>query len=445
MAKVVIIFYEDQIEIFRGKSLLSKINLTSFGNIKNQEAQEYIKQIISDSGLKISRCYVLYAMDGLITRTIEIPKIKKKEVEKYIKNNIDEYFTVNINDYYFDYKITHENKKNINLFVAAVPRIKVADIISILNLLNININSINVYPDLILSYFINKKGGIGVIDIHENRTYVTLFENGDVFLHSSLMNEFEDNEMFQEYIDNISYFINFYSTRHFGKKIEKLYVIGENLDKVKTTFDSQIDIQKEYGLNSLVKGDRPVLLYPYIKGIIKPNNSIDYNKIINKRDSFRLAMILTIIILVLVTAVWTIATIYVINDTTKEYNLSNLNKEYELYKDIEQKVMELETKKNELQSKRDYLNQIEVEKLDIVDILTQLKNNLPKNIRVTVLTIDKQNVNVTFKIIDTKTLDAAKLVVSLNKIGIFEDVNISQINLDDNVEDINLVLKLKNK
>lgn len=167
MAKELIVFYEDSIEIFRGKSLLTKFNLPIPTNLISQENKEFLFLFLKESGIKIKNANVLFAMDGLITRTIDIPKIKKREIDKYINNNIDEYFTVNANEYYFDYKVSKITKSNINIFLVAIPRSKVIDIISMLSYVNIKVKSFNVYPDIISSYFKNKKGGYGLIDVHE--------------------------------------------------------------------------------------------------------------------------------------------------------------------------------------------------------------------------------------------------------------------------------------
>lgn len=142
---------------------------------------------------------------------------------------------------------------------------------------------------------------------------------------------------------------------------------------------------------------------------------------------------------------WTEVALYIINKNSKQLstNIAKLEEQYKGYNDIESRVTELELKKNELETKKNILNHIESQKLDIVGILTKIKNNIPKNIKVSEITIDKENVNVVFSATEGKTLDAAKLIVSLNKIGIFETVDLKKIEMDDNVTDINLLLKLK--
>lgn len=445
MAKELIVFYEDSMEIYRGNNLLTKLDLPIKSNIRSQENKDFLFKVFKESGINIKSAHVLFAMDGLITRTIDIANINKREINNYINNNLDDYFTVSYNDYFFDYTIIKETKNNFSIFLVAIPRYKVVDIVSLLNELNINIKSFNVYPDVVSSYFKNKNGGVGLIDIQEKRTYITLINDGGVFLHSSILNEFEDDEMVQEYIDNINYFINFYSTRHFGKKLDKIYILGGLNEKLKSILETQIDVPKEYQTNSIFKGIKNILANQYQKNRISKKTNIDFIKIINKKDKFKTNIVILLFALIVVTLLWTETSLYLINKNNNKLieKTKKLEEQYKGYKDIESRISELELKKKELEIKKEILNKLESEKLDIVYILTKVKNNLPKNIRVSEITIDTENVNVTFKAIDGKTLDAAKLVVSLNKIGIFETIDLERIELDDNVNEIKLLLKLK--
>lgn len=446
MAKEIIVFYEDSIEIFRGQSLLSKLNLPLKNSLRSKENIEYLKQFIKETGLKIKNANVVFSMDGLITRTIDVPKIKKREIDKYINNNIDEYFTVNANEYYFAYNVSKTTKNNMSIFLVAIPRFKVVDIVSMLSDVNIRVKSFNVYPDIISTYFKNKTGGYGIIDIHDKRTFVTIIDDGDVFLHSSIINDFEDDETVQEYIDNINYFINFYATRHFGKRLDGISIVGEIPQKIKFMIDNQIDIQKEYGQIGRVKGINNILAYQYQKNKINKYNNVDFIKAFNKKDYFKRGLSIAILSILIITVLWTEISLYIINKSSTQLDrkIAKLEQQYNEYKNVEKNISQLEAKKKELETKKNILNQIESEKLDVVDILIKIKNNLPKNIRISEITIDKENVNVTFISIDGKTLDAAKLVVGLNKIGIFEPIDLEKIEMDDNVSDIKLVLKLKN-
>lgn len=443
MAREVFVFYEDKIEIYRGASLLSKISLPIQNNIGLQQNVDFFKNFIQETGLKIKRANVVYAMDGIITRTVEIPKIKPKDVEKYINNNIDEYFTININEYYFDFKISKKSKNNINVFIVAVPKNKINDIRNLLSSIEIEIKSINVYPDILSSYFYNKKGDFGIVDIHEDRTYLTLIDNGEVFLSSSLINEFEDSYMSQEYIDNINYFLNFYSTRHFGKRIDKLYIVGQVNERLKSILNENIDIDKEYEIEKLTKRNKTsLIIYPYLRGTIKKGRYINLMDIFKPKDVFKQNIIIAASLVTIITVSWTTLALYLIDQKMHKFDIDTLQKRYEKYKDVEALVNELQQKKNSLEYKAKLLEDIKKENVDVVAILNTLKDNLPRNIFISNISIDKENVDVTFIFKDKKTLDAAKLVVALNKTGIFQQVDLDKVNLDDNVDEITLKLKL---
>ena len=48
---------------------------------------------------------MILSIDSIVTRQIEVPAMKDKDLKDFINNNIGDYFTVNTGDFYFDYKV----------------------------------------------------------------------------------------------------------------------------------------------------------------------------------------------------------------------------------------------------------------------------------------------------------------------------------------------------
>jgi hypothetical protein len=131
---------DNEIEIFYVKKLLNRVTinkkvlfslynqdkisqadfkLNTQGNIIN------LKNILEENGIKDKKAKLILSMDGIITREVNIPLIKNKNLKKFIKYNIKEYFTINIEDYYFDYKITsrlYDDKDTYKLLLVAIPK-----------------------------------------------------------------------------------------------------------------------------------------------------------------------------------------------------------------------------------------------------------------------------------------------------------------------------------
>jgi hypothetical protein len=76
-------------------------------------------------------------------------------------------------------------------------------------------------------------------------------------------------------------------------------------------------------------------------------------------------------------------------------------------------------------------------------LFTDLKEGLPDFCRIKLISVEKENVNLTLEIIDKKTINAAKLVIAINEIGLFEPAEIEQLEMNDTVEEITLDLKIK--
>jgi len=75
-------------------------------------------------------------------------------------------------------------------------------------------------------------------------------------------------------------------------------------------------------------------------------------------------------------------------------------------------------------------------------VIDGLKSGLPENITVKFLYIQKEIINITLNI-NNNTLDAARAVIAINNTNLFENVDISEVRLDDMVNSISLDLKPK--
>jgi len=182
----------------------------------------------------------------------------KKELRNFIDKNIEEYFAVSIKEYYYDYEVlsidkSGENRK-MSVMLAAVQRIKLKEIIDFFKFCNINPKTIGIYPNEILNLFIDENDkSLAVLEINNGKSTLTILDEGNIFLYSNISNEsYDEGESeFTEIAENVDYFLNFYSTRHFGQKIDKIYVLGEfyNNESLVNMIKNQSSIETKGGLN----------------------------------------------------------------------------------------------------------------------------------------------------------------------------------------------------
>ncbi|WP_027626697.1 type IV pilus biogenesis protein PilM [Clostridium lundense] len=477
--KIVFRFNEGSIDIVLlqyklGKSIIKKVKTITNESLKNnhfstEENINFTKVFLKKNKMINKKAIAIIALDGVITRLVEIPFMKKKDIESFIKNNIDEYFTVNMNEYYYDYKIAQMEKdkvKKFHILLIVIPKAKLNNISFFMKNSGINIERITIYPDCIGDLFnLREDENVAVIDFIRGRTNVTILEGNRIFLHSNFPMEMLDNveesyeESYEELLDNIGYFLNFYSTRHFGNKLDKIYLLGQAFYKESfiSTLNEQFNIFIEQGITDIVKNtaicddvDMSINEYGDVLGCnlrLKEiyNKTINFNNVIESDVSKRKERnIITnmIIFFSIITIAWISVAQYYINNELPKYNTTNLDKEIKRLEKVNKEYDSLQSRKSEYEKKEKAIDIINKDEFKYTYYLQELKKGLPSNVLVSDVYVDKEKVDITVNI-NNSTLDKVKLVIAINNIGIFEHIELDSIKLDNSENEAKFTLKIK--
>lgn len=468
--------YTDVAVIYKGinsKSIKNVIRINKYSENKRgtapyatEENLLEIQKLMKDTKVKNREVDVILNWDNVITRVIETAVMSKKELRNFIDNNIEEYFAVSMKEYAYDYEIlaidkSGENKK-LSILLVAVQRIKLKEILDFLKFCSLNPKSIDIYPNYIFNLFLDESDkSLAVLDINNGKSTLTMLDEGNIFLYSNISNESydEDESEFTEIVENVEYFLNFYATRHFGRKIDKIYILGEfcNNESLLNIIKRQSFIETKGGLNTkklkfIDSNNINYSLYADILGYTISVNSI-YNKKINfleklnekehKEISENKAIIKEVIVLSTITIVMILATIIYSKVINIKYDISLIDKEVAALSTVENELTKLEVEKSKYESKIKAMKKIEEDNFKYLDILETIKKGLPENIYLKSISLDKDIVNITFDI-NNSTLDAARAVIAVNNMGIFEPVELPSVKLNDDVKEISVYLKLKN-
>jgi type IV pilus assembly protein PilM len=436
------------------------------GNVQydNLDNITQLKRLLRKNRIRTKKANVVLSFDGIITRLIEVPFMKKKELKKYINNNIDEYFTVNMSEYYFDYKILgkeieDKKKKKFSILLAAIPQNRLRDIIGFMRTSGITPQIITIYPDSVAKLFLKKNDeSIAIFDIGKEKSNITILDKGRTFLHSMVSYEVhEEEEDYSELLENMGYFLNFFSTRHFGNRVDSICLIGEFYDNADLTrrIEEQFDIKviqglKESGVKASTVDDIDINNYADILGL-SIKEKVIYNKLIDFKDAIegskldRNKVILTSVAAsaLTITILWPLFTFAYINWNIKKYNMDEVNRKIQELSSVEQTLGELNQEKEKYKSKVAFIDVIRKDEFAFISLLEKISKGLPSFAYVTSLTMDNQNINVSFSI-DNNTLDVPRIVVAINQMGIFEVIQIKEIKLDDTVTEASFALKIKN-
>ncbi|AGY76855.1 hypothetical protein [Clostridium autoethanogenum] len=108
---------------------------------------------------------------------------------------------------------------------------------------------------------------------------------------------------------------------------------------------------------------------------------------------------------------------------------------------VQSDVDKLDKENKAYEDKARYIKKIEGDDFNYIGVLETLRNGLPKGVTIKTITMDKQNVNVVFDV-NKNTIDAARLIVAINSMNAFEPVELPEVDLNDNVKEVELKLKL---
>jgi type IV pilus assembly protein PilM len=421
-----------------------------------------IKKFIEKKKVKNKQAKVVLALDGIITRLIECPMLKKKDLKKFIHNNINEYFTLNMNDYYYDYKVLDIEKKDakkITLLLVVFPKLKLDGVRNFITSCGLGVSQIDIYPDAIANTFYEKKGmNIAVFEVGLEKNNVTILEQGKIFLYSRMTSEtYSDRwDSYVEILESMGYFLNFYSTRHFGNRVDKIYIIGQYwndrtfYDMVKEQFGIEtvagikLDKFKIYSRKNLDKNLYSDIIGSCIKTKSTYNKRLDFSKATEKKKDINVDSLPVKIagVLAVITLLWVVLNFAFININMKKYDLTDINTEIKALASAESEVNELLRTKKVYDKKQEFITAIEKDRYNYLKYLEILKNGLPASISVKTVNINRDRLDVTFSM-SGNALDKVNLVIAINKIGIFEPIEIGSISLSGKETEASLTLRIK--
>lgn len=478
-SKMVFSFKENYADVAVVSKLINKIKIKKAARIEENSgdisggepyADEYnlnkIKNIREKFKIINRNVGIILNWDNIVTRIIDVPLMNKKDLKNFIENNIEEYFAVSMNEYCSDYEIVSVDKKQrkkgkMSIMLTVVPRIKLKKILDFIKYCGLNPVSVGIYPDYISNLFLGTDSSTAVIDVNSGKTTLTILDKEKIFLYSHISSENyqKDEEDFSDVLENIDYFFNFYSTRHFGNRVEKLYVMGEfyNNPNLYNLINNQTSVEPVMGiplkLSKLIKNSPvDINIYGDILGYFIPvknvyNKKIDFiDKLYRKKKakiSANRIIITEAIICILITLI-TVGGVFIYSKISlPKYDTTALNLQIAALSDVQKNIDKLEQQKKEYEEKASNMQKINNDEFDYIGILDILRQGLPKEVSIKNIAMDKNDVNVTFNI-NNSTLDGARVIVALNKMNVFEPVELPQIELDDNVKEITLNLKIIN-
>lgn len=458
MKKVIFILKDEQLNIIKISKLWKKVSLGLEKTIYNANMEEVINQnlymlhqkkseeidsFLSENKLKGKKADFIIALDSIITRTIEIPYLNKNKLKQYLNKNIINLFTVNVDEYFYDYKVvgliskTKDSKKKLKIKIVIVPLNVITGIKKLTETLGIKLNKISIYPD-IMQQMVNTKDDVCVLDSGNDKSIISIFEQGSTFLYASFLSSLED---FDGAIDEIEYFTDFYASRHQGKSLDYFHLIGKQATD--TQFAEQLTNRTGISVYKTTKNKflNPLVRFSQQKQHTMYNKYIDFSneEALNKKQKIDLRPLFFLMVLIIITATWYNGTNYYLKQQETKYTFDSSSSG--AYMTIQDEIDVLLNTKAIMIEKKEAVKTIASTTFDHMEIMEVLLTSIPNQVTISNINMRQETIDINFNI-NHDTTDVLELIIALNNTEYFKTIDITELELDDKVESVTLVLEV---
>ncbi|GEM_PF-1266421 len=240
---------------------------------------DHLGGYLSQYAFKATGVVAGLGQSGVITRSVRVPQMSLKNLQKMMQLEINEYLPVSPEEYAFDYKVLDEveedGQRYLELMVAAVNRNQTEHYAMLLERAGLKPLVFDILPNMLyrlLGYMAYKD--VLIIDGSSDGTRLVIFKGKSLFMYADIpfaVNTGGDNDL-SVLASEISGFLDYFSSRNFGKPVDNIRVLGEFtlIPNLEETLGGLVTIPITVGLSGLD--------FPQFKGRAKdfPSNAALY-------------------------------------------------------------------------------------------------------------------------------------------------------------------------
>jgi type IV pilus assembly protein PilM len=155
--------------------------------LEKQSLLDKLREVIVNNRIKVAKASITLACPEMVIRTVDVPKMKQKEIQNVVKYEAEQFIPGNSDEYIVDYKILGEIKENQNdlfkVLIVAVPSGIIQNYIELLENLSINPRAIDFFSNSTCRFLNNflrdvKDKNYVLIDVGASNTIITIAEQG---------------------------------------------------------------------------------------------------------------------------------------------------------------------------------------------------------------------------------------------------------------------------
>lgn len=458
MRELIVYFSQNRIDAYYLEKSGKILSVLDYHRYKDDES---FTQFLNKRKIRQGRAVI--ENRETVVKSVTSPLLFSEDVESFVSNNINEYFVLDPNDYEVDYRITSIDRKlkELHLMLTASKKEKLDEVRTLFSRNRVKLTALSAMPGLLMNIVQKEnKKSIAIIRVVANSAWVHIERENNVFLHTAFDYEEVDGKPTENTLENLGYYLNFYSRQYFGEIIEQVIIqaekrFEEGLKKsLESIYEGEVDTPnlplfsiKESGLSGSVQPEEAWLLGVY------PESKLIYNKEINyavKRDQYiksnrRNGAIRLATALLLVTLLVQGGFMVLENHMKSFYSTELVQVPEDRILEVNETLKEVKANEKELKKKADVLRDISSENIDYTGYLSAFRERLPREANIDSISIHKSGIDVSFYFgkEDSRTIDAARTVVALNSTGLFEPVKMSGLSMDNSQEYLQITLLYK--
>lgn len=208
-----------------------------------------LMSFVNKEKIATKKVYINISSASIILRMVKVPFMAMKDLKDYLEMEISQFLPVNMENNAYDYKVLEtveeHGKKLLNLLITSLPKEIISNYMRLFKKAGLQPIVIDVYPNSISRLY----GACGnqdvmVIDLNAEALDIILLKNGKLFMFTSLhiknkltihdtyrilqsKSEVTIPEGMKEILDYAKTYMDFFTSRSFGKKIDVVYLLND--------------------------------------------------------------------------------------------------------------------------------------------------------------------------------------------------------------------------
>lgn len=216
------------------------------------ESSDSLAKIMAEEMTGIKEVNLVFSQRGILYRVVKVPFMPIDDFEKMMEFEKGEYLSVDPDEYDIRYKILEKYDENGQFFwdvaLAAIKKGVITRLVEILENLSVTINFVDIIPVVYERIYSQiDEPELMILEDDGQYTRICILKNKRIFMLAEFPIDNKDlleNESYAGLLNEIRGYMDYYSSRNFGKNLAALLLLGNyDRDTLKTAILENIPLK----------------------------------------------------------------------------------------------------------------------------------------------------------------------------------------------------------